>query len=252
MSLSPLLWAVLHTSSVPSVFLCLAQCQGDEFNPSQLLRAVLPRCCPWHPHPSTPSPEHSLFSRRSERAAGPRAPSALPGGSRCRGQLTSVLHATMAPVSLQPHSGDSQAKDFTRVLPFQLSVSILGKAALISPWFPRGSGRVCSGDFSSAELSLYLPRAAGSQIPGCVLCCERPLGAPGPAAPGGAAVPGLSAQEPPAAPGGAPGLLPAFCTLKTGGFAAAQAVKRKFLYQRLRPTSAFKNGFYRIKMNLEC
>ncbi|NXO31142.1 FBW10 protein, partial [Cisticola juncidis] len=34
--------------------------------------------------------------------------------------------ATMVPVSLQSHSNDSQAKDFTRVLPFQLSVSILG------------------------------------------------------------------------------------------------------------------------------
>ncbi|NWQ99639.1 FBW10 protein, partial [Paradoxornis webbianus] len=34
--------------------------------------------------------------------------------------------ATMAPVSPQSHPGDSQAKDFTRVLPFQLSVSILG------------------------------------------------------------------------------------------------------------------------------
>ncbi|XP_066187947.1 F-box/WD repeat-containing protein 10-like [Sylvia atricapilla] len=32
----------------------------------------------------------------------------------------------MVPVSLQSHSGDSQAKDFTRVLPFQLSMSILG------------------------------------------------------------------------------------------------------------------------------
>ncbi|XP_066056961.1 F-box and WD repeat domain containing protein 10B [Chamaea fasciata] len=32
----------------------------------------------------------------------------------------------MAPVSLQSHPGDSQAKDFTGVLPFQLSVSILG------------------------------------------------------------------------------------------------------------------------------
>ncbi|XP_039937902.1 F-box/WD repeat-containing protein 10-like [Hirundo rustica] len=32
----------------------------------------------------------------------------------------------MVPVSLRPHSGASQAKDFTRVLPFQLSVSILG------------------------------------------------------------------------------------------------------------------------------
>lgn len=44
--------------------------------------------------------------------------------------------ATMAPVSLQSHSNDGQAKDFTRVLPFQLSVTILGKAALISHWFP--------------------------------------------------------------------------------------------------------------------
>ncbi|XP_063265830.1 F-box/WD repeat-containing protein 10-like [Prinia subflava] len=32
----------------------------------------------------------------------------------------------MVPVSLQSHSNDSQAKDFTRILPFQLSMSILG------------------------------------------------------------------------------------------------------------------------------
>ncbi|NWY21663.1 FBW10 protein, partial [Aphelocoma coerulescens] len=34
--------------------------------------------------------------------------------------------ATMVPASLQSHSGDSQSKDFTRFLPFQLSMSILG------------------------------------------------------------------------------------------------------------------------------
>ncbi|NXH24847.1 FBW10 protein, partial [Myiagra hebetior] len=34
--------------------------------------------------------------------------------------------ATMVPASLQPRSDDSQSKDFTRFLPFQLSMSILG------------------------------------------------------------------------------------------------------------------------------
>ncbi|NXN82319.1 FBW10 protein, partial [Bombycilla garrulus] len=59
----------------------------------------------------------------------PKTLSALPGGSRCRGPSSLSLAdaaATMVPVSLQSHSDVSQPKDFTRVLPFQLSLSILG------------------------------------------------------------------------------------------------------------------------------
>ncbi|XP_027571494.2 F-box/WD repeat-containing protein 10-like isoform X1 [Pipra filicauda] len=43
----------------------------------------------------------------------------------------------MAPASLQSRSEVTQCQDFTRCLPLQLSLYILGKAALISPgWFP--------------------------------------------------------------------------------------------------------------------
>ncbi|NXI18437.1 FBW10 protein, partial [Irena cyanogastra] len=60
---------------------------------------------------------------------GPKTLSALPGGSRCRdGSPLSLADAdaTMVPASVQPRSDVSQPKDFTHVLPFQLSMAILG------------------------------------------------------------------------------------------------------------------------------
>ncbi|NXO11178.1 FBW10 protein, partial [Oriolus oriolus] len=58
-------------------------------------------------------------STKSPAQEGPGAGDSSPTSSADPG-------ATMVPASLQSHSDDSQPKDFTRFLPFQLSMSILG------------------------------------------------------------------------------------------------------------------------------
>ncbi|NXH42498.1 FBW10 protein, partial [Dicaeum eximium] len=64
-----------------------------------------------------------------ERAFGPKSLSACQQGPAAGDSSALSLadaDATMVPTSLQPHSDASQPKDFTRLLPFQLSMAILG------------------------------------------------------------------------------------------------------------------------------